>query len=133
MTIICISKWTSMKNLTSLKTLMINWLYMYIVIFKNIWFIQGCQTPLALTAFQQGGVFIMPYLLWHRTSGYKVSSKGPPHWVALYNKKGAWMIHSHHTCILKWFHFASFLCMAMLFPLRWPLIMTMQCEASCLT
>jgi hypothetical protein len=33
----------------------------------------------ALRAFEQGGIFIVPHLLWHRTSVFPVSSEGPPH------------------------------------------------------
>jgi hypothetical protein len=33
----------------------------------------------ALRAFEQGGIFIVPYLLWHGTPIFLVSSEGPPH------------------------------------------------------
>ena len=33
----------------------------------------------ALRAFEQGGIFIMPHLLWHGGSFFPVSSEGPPH------------------------------------------------------
>jgi hypothetical protein len=42
----------------------------------------------ALRAFEQGGIFIMPHLLWHRTSVFPVSSEGPPHLVAFYDTRG---------------------------------------------
>jgi hypothetical protein len=42
----------------------------------------------ALRAFQQGGIFIMPHLLWHGTSVFPVSSEGPPHSVAFFNTQG---------------------------------------------
>jgi hypothetical protein len=42
----------------------------------------------ALTAFEQGWIFIVPHLLWHRTSVFSVSSEGPPHSVASYNTRG---------------------------------------------
>ena len=42
----------------------------------------------ALRAFKQGGIFIVPHLLWHRTSVFPVSSEGPPHFVASYNTRG---------------------------------------------
>jgi hypothetical protein len=32
----------------------------------------------ALRAFEQGGIFIMPHLLWHGASVFPVSSEGPP-------------------------------------------------------
>jgi hypothetical protein len=32
--------------------------------------------------FEQCGIFIVPHLLWHRTSVFQVSSEGPPHSVA---------------------------------------------------
>jgi hypothetical protein len=38
----------------------------------------------ALRAFEQGGIFIVPHLLWHGTSVFSVSSEGPPHSVASY-------------------------------------------------
>jgi hypothetical protein len=39
----------------------------------------------ALRAFEQGGIFIVPHLLWHRASVFPVSSEGPPHSVASYD------------------------------------------------
>jgi hypothetical protein len=42
----------------------------------------------ALRAFEQGGNFIVPYLLWHGASVFQVSSEGPPHLVALYDTRG---------------------------------------------
>jgi hypothetical protein len=39
----------------------------------------------ALRAFEQGGIFIVPHLLWHGTSIFPVSSEGPPHSVASYD------------------------------------------------
>jgi hypothetical protein len=39
----------------------------------------------ALKAFEQGGIFIVPHLLWHGTSVFPVSSKEPPHLVASYD------------------------------------------------
>jgi hypothetical protein len=32
--------------------------------------------------FEQGGIFIVPQMLWHRVSVFPVSSEGPPHSVA---------------------------------------------------
>jgi hypothetical protein len=42
----------------------------------------------ALRALEQGGIFIVPHLLWHGTSVFPVSSQGPPHSVASYNTRG---------------------------------------------
>jgi hypothetical protein len=39
--------------------------------------VKGCKT--GLRAFEQGGIFIVPHLLWHGTSVFPVSSEGPPH------------------------------------------------------
>jgi hypothetical protein len=40
----------------------------------------------ALRAFEQGGIFIVPHLLWHGTSVFPVSSEGPPHLVLRYKR-----------------------------------------------
>jgi hypothetical protein len=48
--------------------------------------VKGCKT--ALRAFEQGGIFIVPHLLWHGTSVFPVSSEGPPHLVAFYDTRG---------------------------------------------
>jgi hypothetical protein len=44
----------------------------------------------ALRAFEQGGIFIVPHLLymWYGASVFSVSSEGPPHSVASYNTRG---------------------------------------------
>jgi hypothetical protein len=42
----------------------------------------------ALRAFEQGGIFIVPHLLWHGTSVFPVSSEGPPLSVAFYDTQG---------------------------------------------
>jgi hypothetical protein len=42
----------------------------------------------ALRAFEQGGIFIVPHLLWHGTSVFPVSFEGPPHLVASYGAQG---------------------------------------------
>jgi hypothetical protein len=49
----------------------------------------------ALRAFEQGGIFIVPHLLWHGTSVFPVSSEGPPHSVASYDTRGKWRIYSN--------------------------------------
>jgi hypothetical protein len=41
-----------------------------------------------LRAFEQGGIFIVPHLLWHGTSVFPVSPEGPPHSVASYDTQG---------------------------------------------
>jgi hypothetical protein len=42
----------------------------------------------ALRAFKQGGIYIVPHLLWHGGSVLPVSSEGPPHSVASYDTQG---------------------------------------------
>jgi hypothetical protein len=42
----------------------------------------------ALRAFEQGGIFVVPHLLWHGTSVFPVSSEGSPHLVASYDTRG---------------------------------------------
>jgi hypothetical protein len=45
-----------------------------------------CSAP---RAFEQGGIFIVPHLLWHGwTSVFPVASEGPPHSVANYDTHG---------------------------------------------
>jgi hypothetical protein len=39
----------------------------------------------ALRAFEQGGIFLVPHLLWHGASVFPVSSEGPPQSVASYD------------------------------------------------
>ena len=39
----------------------------------------------ALRAFEQGGIFFVPHLLWHGASVFPVSSEWPPHLVAFYD------------------------------------------------
>jgi hypothetical protein len=41
-----------------------------------------------LRAFEQGGIFIVPHLLWHGALVFPVSSEGPPHSVASYDTRG---------------------------------------------
>jgi hypothetical protein len=43
---------------------------------------------LGAQAFEQGGIFIVPHLLWHGASVVPVSSEGPPHSVASYDTRG---------------------------------------------
>jgi hypothetical protein len=42
----------------------------------------------ALRAFEQGGIFTVPHLLWHGTSVLPVSYEGPPRLVAFYDTRG---------------------------------------------
>jgi hypothetical protein len=42
----------------------------------------------ALRAFEQGGVIIVPHLLWHEASVFPVSWEWPPHSVASYDTWG---------------------------------------------
>jgi hypothetical protein len=50
--------------------------------------LQNLSLCLALRAFEQGGVFIVSHLLWHRTSVFAVSSERPPQSVASYDMHG---------------------------------------------
>jgi hypothetical protein len=50
--------------------------------------LQNLGLCLALRAFEQGGIFIVPHLLWHGTSDFPASSEGPPHSVASYDTRG---------------------------------------------
>jgi hypothetical protein len=49
----------------------------------------------ALRTFHQGGIFIVPHLLWHGTSVFPVSSEGPPHSVAFTTHIRMWSIYSN--------------------------------------
>jgi hypothetical protein len=49
--------------------------------------VKGCLC-LALRAFEQGDISIVPHLLWHGTSVFPVSSEGPHHLVSSYDKQG---------------------------------------------
>jgi hypothetical protein len=42
----------------------------------------------ALRAFEQGGIYIVPHLLWHGASVFSVSSERPPFLVASYDTRG---------------------------------------------
>jgi hypothetical protein len=50
--------------------------------------LQNLDLCSALKAFEQGGIFIVPHLLWHETSFFPVSSEGPPHLVASCDTQG---------------------------------------------
>jgi hypothetical protein len=50
--------------------------------------LQNLGLCLALRAFEQGGIFIVPNLLWHEAI-FSVSSEGLPHSVASYNTQGS--------------------------------------------
>jgi hypothetical protein len=76
----------------------INWLIDYLrfyVPLKNILLISFAGEGLqnlglcsALRAFEQGGIFIVPHVLWHGASVFPVSSEGLPHSVASYDTRG---------------------------------------------
>jgi hypothetical protein len=65
-------------------------LYVPLLNFSLIWRLHHCRWRglqnlglcLALGAFEQGRVFIVPHLLWQGASIFPVSSEGPPHFVA---------------------------------------------------
>jgi hypothetical protein len=50
--------------------------------------LQNLGLSLALSAFEQGGIFIVPHLLWHWASVFPVSSELWPHSVAFYDTQG---------------------------------------------
>jgi hypothetical protein len=50
--------------------------------------LQNLDLCSALRAFEQGGIFIMPHLLWHGASVLPVSSEGLPYSVASYDTQG---------------------------------------------
>ena len=50
--------------------------------------LQNLDLCLALRAFEQGGIFILPHILLHWASVFLVSSEGPPHSVACYDTQG---------------------------------------------
>jgi hypothetical protein len=55
--------------------------------------VEGCKIKAycsALGASKQGGIFIVPHLLWHGETVFPVSSKEPPHSVAFTTHKGMW-------------------------------------------
>ena len=61
----------------------------------------------APSAFKQGGIFIVPHLLWHEASVFVVSSRRLPHVVALYENKGVMKTNYSNTdankiCKIYW-------------------------------
>jgi hypothetical protein len=57
--------------------------------------LQNLDLCLTFMAFEQGGTFIVPHLLWHGTSVFLVSSEGPPQLVASFDTQGeVWRIYS---------------------------------------
>jgi hypothetical protein len=50
--------------------------------------LQNLGLCLALRKFEQGGIFIVPHLLWHGASIFPVSSEGPPYSVASCDTQG---------------------------------------------
>jgi hypothetical protein len=81
-------------------TMMIDWLIIYCFTSRSRIFhlygdvtiagegLQNLGLCSALRAFEQGGIFIVPHLLWHGTSVFPVSSEGPPRSVASYDTHG---------------------------------------------
>jgi hypothetical protein len=80
---------------------MIGWLIYYLLFYVQlenlslIWRRHHCRWRAinlglcsALRAFQQGGVFIVPHLLWHWVSVFPVSSDGPLRLNAAYEWQG---------------------------------------------
>ena len=61
----------------------------------------------ALWACEQGGMFIVPHLLWHGTSIIPVSSEGPPQSVAslwhTWGCGGSILTRIHGVCIQCWY------------------------------
>jgi hypothetical protein len=80
------------------ETTMINWLIIYSFTSRSRIFhlygevtiagerLQNLGLCSELRAFEQGEIFIVPHLLWHGTLVFPVSSEGPPHSVATYDK-----------------------------------------------
>jgi hypothetical protein len=58
------------------------------------WMAAKCRPMLGAQGLSAGGIFIVPHLMWHRTSVFLVSSEGPPHLVSSYNTRGMWRIYS---------------------------------------
>jgi hypothetical protein len=59
----------------------------------------------ALRAFEQGGIFIAPHLLWHGAFVIPVSSEGTLNSVASYDTQGMWRIFSNphpHGSTFSW-------------------------------
>jgi hypothetical protein len=56
--------------------------YTCFYLYGDVTIASGGLQNLGLCAFDQGGIFIVPHLLWHLTSVFPVSSERPPHSVA---------------------------------------------------
>jgi hypothetical protein len=79
---------------------LIDWLIIYCLTFRSRSFhlygdftitdegLQNLGLCSALKTFEQGGMFIMPYLLWHGVSVFPVLFEGPPHSITLYDMQG---------------------------------------------
>jgi hypothetical protein len=64
---------------------------LFILLPAQEYFTEGLQNVglwSVLRAFEQGGIFIVPHLLWHGASVFPVSSEGPPHSAASYDTYG---------------------------------------------
>jgi hypothetical protein len=56
----------------------------------------------AFRVIEQGGIFIVPHRLWHRTSVFPVSSEGPPQTVASYDADANPDPHGHQeVCVCR--------------------------------
>ena len=53
---------------------------------------------------KQGGIPVVPHLLWHGSSVFAVSFEGPSHFVALYDKPGRRLKISLQIKIKSWQH-----------------------------
>jgi hypothetical protein len=78
-----------------------DWLFIVLCPAQEV--LQNVGQCLALRAFEQGGIFIVPHLLWHGTSVFPVSSEGLPHSVAYYNTQGMWIIYSNPDPHRSWY------------------------------
>ena len=99
-TILFTNEWMLLNSQTCTIRIYIDWLIIYgFTSLSRIFHLYGDVTIAgeglqnlglcsALRAFEQGGIFIVPHLLWHGTSVFPVSSEGPPHLVASYDTRG---------------------------------------------
>ena len=83
------------ENPNTVPWLLIDWLFNILRPFQEYFTyiiagegLQNLSLCSVLRAFEQGGVFIVSHLLWHRTSVFPVSSERPPQSVASYDTHG---------------------------------------------
>jgi hypothetical protein len=80
--------------------------------------LQNLDLCTALRALEQGGIFIVPHLLWHGASVFPVSSKGLPHSVASYDTQGDVEDLSNpdpHGSIWRIYHSIDSICKGLLY------------------